>query len=220
MTAFKIIFGVLGGVLPLLHGAVSKRTGGRSFGVAMADQVFKLLNLKDYSGLCCRAGGGRGSIGGDTLGDLDLFGGQERFENGWGERHQEAPLAPVNVEGVQLEDGGLGVEGKFFFRPEGGGAPHDIAAVILCHGGFAGLNRFDSKVAGEGFGGDLPVPVHQDDERGLGVGFHDEGFDDAVFVCSELPGGGSGAAALFVAVGVDLKGHLGSSQGSQRAGAR
>ena len=80
MTGFRFIFGLLGGVLPLLHGAVSKRTGRRSFGVAMPDQVFKWLNLKGYLRACFREVGGRGSIGGDTLRDLDLFGGQERFE--------------------------------------------------------------------------------------------------------------------------------------------
>ncbi len=66
--------------------------------------------------------------------------------------------------------------------------------------GIAGGDGFDPQDPRQGLGGDLPVPVHEDDKWNAALILHDEGLDHEVFIHSQFLCRYAGSPVFFVTV--------------------
>ena len=78
------------------------------------------------------------------------------------------------------------------------------------------MNGLDSQQSGQFTGGYLAIAVHQYDQRVPLIIFHDQSFDDTVFVHSQAVRAVSGATMLFVSIRMYAEGDLLVPQESDR----
>jgi len=130
---------------------------------------------------------------------------QQGGQHAGGEGDQQTALATIDVDEGQLQHRVLHIHLKWLACAKGRGAAHKIATVLLGVFGRAGLDGFYAQMPGQRLCGYLHVTMHQNDEWGFGIGFHEEGFDDSVFRNPEGLGGVGGATTLGVRVAMNVE---------------
>ncbi len=114
--------------------------------------------------------------------------------------HQVSAPSSVDIDARQIEDGLLHVNRHLFSRAKRRGSADKIAGVPVCGIRRAWGDGFDTDNAGQFFGRNLHVSMHQNHERLLFIIFHDKRLDDGMLVYLKLTGTDLCAAMFFVRV--------------------
>ena len=154
-------------------------------------------------------------------GDGDALGvGEDLLEDGRGHRRADAAVAGVDVDLREVEDRRLDVDLHALAGAEGRRAADMVAGMAVRRVGIAGLDGLHAADAGEVLRGDLPVAVHEADERLLGLVLEDDRLDRRVVVDAELGRALDRAAVQFEVVGQQFEVGLGRLEHSDRLGHR
>ncbi len=114
---------------------------------------------------------------------------------------QQAALAAVDVDLLQVHDRAFDVNRHGLACSQWTGATHEVAAVTICGLGIAGGHGLDLEDAGHLLGGDLLVAVHEHDKRLDLVGLQQQGLDHDMLVHAQFASRDACATAFFVGIG-------------------